>query len=86
MDRQDILKTIQTVCSETVGIDPKEITPHADLRDDLGLSLPDIANILTNLQAPFHLVIPKEQVKSLLVDMVTVEDIITFVEDELVMS
>ncbi len=81
--QQTILKRIQTLCSENIGIDPKEVTPKADLRDDLGLSLPELAHIFTGLQHTFAFTVPSDAMKGTLENLVTVEDLMSFVEDEL---
>lgn len=78
-----VLQAVQQSCADSVGLNPTEILPGYDLRDDLGMSPVELGEVLTNLQQEHGVTVPKEHLKEIIDELTTVESLVSYVEDEL---
>lgn len=74
-DQQEIAEAI----AESLTLPVADIDPQSHLKDDLGLNLVEISDLLGNLSRKFHIIFDSsdtEQIK-------TVNDLIEVIEDKL---
>jgi acyl carrier protein len=81
--RNAILHTVQLACSETIGLNPNEILPEYDLREDMGMSPVELGEVLMRLQEQYHVQLTKDELKTVVDELTTVDSLVTYVEDEL---
>ncbi|MBN1786837.1 MAG: acyl carrier protein [Sedimentisphaerales bacterium] len=60
MTRDEILKEIQEVLVDALGVDDDEVTPDATLMADLGAESIDFLDIVFRMEKAFGLKIPRE--------------------------
>jgi acyl carrier protein len=65
MDREDIIKTINSLLIQEFEIEEKEISPSASLKDDLGLESLDFVDIAVIIKKEFGITLKGEEVNSL---------------------
>src|SRR4030043_91208 len=61
MTRDEILKEIQEVLIDALGVDDDEVTPEATLMADLGAESIDFLDIVFRMEKAFGLKIPREE-------------------------
>ncbi|MCD4831852.1 MAG: acyl carrier protein [Anaerohalosphaeraceae bacterium] len=61
MSREQILKEIQEVLIDALGVDDDEVTPEATLMGDLGAESIDFLDIVFRMEKSFDLKIPREE-------------------------
>jgi len=59
MPREEIYKKVQGVLVDALGVDEDEVTPTADLREDLGAESIDFLDIVFRLEKAFNIKIPR---------------------------
>jgi len=65
MDREDIIKTINSLLIQEFEIEEKEISPDASLKDDLGLESLDFVDIAVIIKKEFGITLNGKEVTSL---------------------
>jgi acyl carrier protein len=65
MTRETIVKTIDNLLIEEFEIEESRITPHAHLKDDLGLESLDFVDIAVIVQKEFGLTLKGEEMTSI---------------------
>jgi Acyl carrier protein len=65
MDREDIIKTINSLLIQEFEIEEKKISPSAHLKDDLGLESLDFVDIAVIIKKEFGITLKGEEVTSL---------------------
>jgi len=74
----DILKTVQEIILEKLGVDISEVTPEASIEDDLGADSLDTVELIMAFEDEFGIEIPDEDV-----DMIKkVQDAIDYIKDK----
>ncbi|HZZ98641.1 MAG TPA: phosphopantetheine-binding protein [Candidatus Saccharimonadia bacterium] len=81
--RLALLQKVQHACSETIGLSPAEVLADYDLREDLGMSPVEIGEVLMRLQEEYQVELTKEELKTIVEELTTVDSLVTYVEDEL---
>jgi len=61
MTRDEILKEIQEVLVDALGVDEEEVTPKATLMGDLGAESIDFLDIVFRMEKAFGIKIPREE-------------------------
>ncbi len=61
VSRDKILKQVQTVLVDALGVDDDEVTPGATLMGDLGAESIDFLDIVFRLEKAFGIKIPREE-------------------------
>ena len=61
MTRDEILKEIQGVLVDALGVDEEEVTPKATLMGDLGAESIDFLDIIFRMEKAFGIKIPREE-------------------------
>ncbi|HPK44966.1 MAG TPA: acyl carrier protein [Spirochaetota bacterium] len=70
---------IKKIIVDQLGVDESEVTPEASFVDDLGADSLDTVELVMALEEEFGIEIPDEDAEKLL----TVEDVIKYIEDKL---
>jgi|GEM_PF-143861 len=85
MGNDQILKKLQIIYSEEIGVDPKEVTLYSDLREDLGVSDLELASIFSRIESVFDIMLPEREVRKALLsgELTTISDIIELIQEEL---
>lgn len=79
MTAADMKKRIVEIIATQLGIDHADITPQANVVDDLGADSLDVVELIMALEEEFNLEIPDEQAEKIK----NVEDIFTYMESAL---
>ncbi|HHJ00772.1 acyl carrier protein [Candidatus Aerophobetes bacterium] len=79
MTRDEILKKVQEITSEQLGVDESQITPEAKFVDDLGADSLDTVELIMALEEEFNLEISDEEAEKL----TTVQKVVDYIEDHL---
>jgi acyl carrier protein len=79
MDKEDIIKTINSLFIEEFEIDEKKISPGARLKDDLGLESLDFVDIAVIVKKKFGITIKGRDV----ISMKTVENLCDYIYDHI---
>ena len=79
MDKEDIIKTINSLFIEEFEIDEKKIFPGARLKDDLGLESLDFVDIAVIVKKKFGITIKGRDV----ISMKTVENLCDYIYDHI---
>ncbi len=66
-----MLEKIQAMLAEALNLPLEKVTPNAKIVDDLGADSLDVVELLSQLEDEYGIVIPDDEVESL----VTVEDV-----------
>ncbi len=75
MTDQEILTGLAEIIEEIAGVPADEVTPSKSFADDLDIDSLSMVEIAVAAQDKFGVEIPDDQLK----DLVTVQDVITFV-------
>lgn len=78
MTRDEILSELQSSLKEMFDIDPKDVTPQANLRDDLDLDSIDAIDLAVRLKT----LLGRRVELSVLKELRTVQDVIVLIEQE----
>jgi len=79
MTKDEILKKVQEITSEQLGVDESQITPEAKFIDDLGADSLDTVELIMALEEEFNLEISDEEAEKL----TTVRKVVDYIEDHL---
>jgi acyl carrier protein len=79
MDREDIIKKINSLLLQEFEIEEKEISPEARLKDDLGLESLDIVDIAVFVKKEFGITLKGQEVTSLK----TMENLYDYIYDHI---
>jgi acyl carrier protein len=79
MDKEDIIKTINSLFIEEFEIDEKKISQGARLKDDLGLESLDFVDIAVIVKKKFGITIKGRDV----ISMKTVENLCDYIYDHI---
>ena len=63
---QSIYKRIAEIVSEVTGSELSDVTPSADLHEDLGMSEIEIAMLVSHIEDEFEILLPKRDVKRMM--------------------
>ncbi|MBI5151840.1 MAG: acyl carrier protein [Candidatus Pacebacteria bacterium] len=77
--RLSMFKKLQTICSAVVGVEESEVKPSSHFYDDLGVSIDELAEIITRTSQAFDIKIQKEDVETIS----TVGDLLEFIEEQM---
>jgi acyl carrier protein len=77
MDKEDIIKTINSLFIEEFEIDEKKISPSAHLKDDLGLESLDFVDIAVIVKKKFGITLKGKDV----ISMKTVGNLYDYIYD-----
>ena len=73
-----MLDKIRDIICDFVEIDPEDITPQSNLRNDIGLNSLDCVSLAQELESEYNITIPNQD----LAKFKTVADIISFLEEK----
>jgi acyl carrier protein len=79
MTAVDMKKRIVEIIATQLGIDQADITPQANVVDDLGADSLDVVELIMALEEEFNLEIPDEEAEKIK----NVQDIFTYMESAL---
>jgi acyl carrier protein len=79
MTAMDMKKRIVEIIATQLGIDQADITPQANVVDDLGADSLDVVELIMALEEEFNLEIPDEEAEKIK----NVQDIFTYLESAL---
>ena len=79
MTAADMKKRIVEIIANQLGIDPADVTPQANVVDDLGADSLDVVELIMALEEEFNLEIPDEEAEKIK----NVQDIFTYMESAL---
>jgi acyl carrier protein len=79
MTAVDMKKRIVEIIATQLGIDQADITPQANVVDDLGADSLDVVELIRALEEEFNLEIPDEEAEKIK----NVQDIFTYMESAL---
>jgi len=79
MTAVDMKKRIVEIIATQLGIDQADITPQANVVDDLGADSLDVVELIMALEEEFNLEIPDEEAEKIK----NVQDIFTYMESVL---
>jgi acyl carrier protein len=79
MTAVDMKKRIVEIIASQLGIDQADITPQANVVDDLGADSLDVVELIMALEEEFNLEIPDEEAEKIK----NVQDIFTYMESAL---
>jgi len=79
MTAVDMKKRIIEIIATQLGIDQADITPQANVVDDLGADSLDVVELIMALEEEFNLEIPDEEAEKIK----NVQDIFTYMESAL---
>jgi acyl carrier protein len=79
MTRDEILSELQSSLEEMFDIDPRKVTPKANLRDDLDLDSIDAIDLAVRLKT----LLGRRVELSVLKELRTVEDVVVLIEQEI---
>lgn len=71
-----IFEKLKDIIAEQLSVDADQVTPEANIQDDLGADSLDIVDLITTIEDEFDVSIPDEAVE----EIKTVNDIVNFVE------
>ncbi|MBE7079773.1 MAG: acyl carrier protein [Clostridiales bacterium] len=71
-----MLEKIQAMLAESLNLPLEKVTPDAKIVDDLGADSLDVVELLGQLESEYGIMIPDEEVESL----ITVADVATEIE------
>ncbi len=63
MDRSHALTRVRTVLADELGLPAEEITPTANLREDLGMDSLDLVELVTSLEEQVGRQVPRERLE-----------------------
>jgi len=66
MDTQEINTKLKAILVKSLGVDESEITPSADIMNDLGADSLDCVEIVCDIESQFKITIPDEDAEKLL--------------------
>jgi acyl carrier protein len=75
--RTAILGRVTTVLSTELGVPAGEVTPTADLRDDLGMDSIDLVELVTGLEDQLGQRVAQDKLS----DLRTIDDVVTLICD-----
>lgn len=61
MERDDVIKMLQEVASEILGVEPAAVTADAKFKDDLDADSLDLVELVMALEERFDVSIPEEE-------------------------
>lgn len=71
-----MLKKIQELVAEGLGVDVEKVVPEASFKDDLGADSLDLFELVMSFEEEFGVEIPTEELEK----MSTVQDVINYIE------
>lgn len=71
-----IFEKLKDIIAEQLSVDADQVTPEANIQDDLGADSLDIVDLITTIEDEFDVSIPDEAVE----EIKTVNDIVNYVE------
>ena len=71
-----MLKELQEIIAEKLGLSAEEVQPEKSLKDDLKADSLDLFDLVTELEERYGIEIPTEDLDTL----VTVQDVIDYIE------
>lgn len=71
-----MLETLRKIITMYAEIDPGEITPESDIRNDLGLNSLTLMNLIVEVEDRYNIEIPEEAA----IEFETVGDVIAYLE------
>mgnify|MGYP001174058027 CR=1 FL=1 len=74
----DLFEEIKEVICEELGVEPAEITPETTFTNDLGVNLPDLADLIMALEEDYGIEIPNEDAEKIK----TVDDLARYIENK----
>ena len=77
MTAADMKKRIVEIIATQLGIDQTDVTPEANVVDDLGADSLDVVELIMALEEEFNLEIPDEEAEKIK----NVQDIFTYMEN-----
>lgn len=77
MDREEILKKIQGIAADRLGVDEADVTPEASFREDLEADSLDLVELIMELEEEFGMEIPDEEAERI----TTVEEAVDYVSE-----
>lgn len=77
MDREEILRRIQEITAERLGVDEGDVTPEASFREDLEADSLDLVELIMELEEAFGMEIPDEEAEQI----TTVEEAVDYVAE-----
>jgi acyl carrier protein len=75
MNRSHALTSVRTVLADELGLPAEEITPAANLREDLGMDSLDLVELVTSLEEQVGQRVPREQLEG----VHTIDDVVDLV-------
>ena len=79
MEHDEIVKKVQSIIVDKLGVEPSEVTESANFTNDLGADSLDTVELLMEFEKVFGIKIPDEETSSI----VTVKDAVDKVEEKL---
>jgi acyl carrier protein len=79
MERDDVIKMLQEVASEILGVEPAAVTADAKFKDDLDADSLDLVEVVMALEEKLDISIPEDE----LADILTVGQAADVVLDKL---
>jgi len=71
----DTLEKIKKIIVERLGVDPKDVTLEAGIREDLGADSLDVVDLIMEIEDEFELSVKDEDVQNI----TTVGDIVAYI-------
>lgn len=71
-----MLEKMQELVAEKLGVDASQVVPSASFKEDLGADSLDLFELVMSLEEEFGVEIPTDELEK----MVTVEDVINYIE------
>ncbi len=72
-----MLEKIQSLVADGLGVDADKVVPEASFKDDLGADSLDLFELVMSFEDEFGVSIPSEELEK----MVTVQDVMTYIEN-----
>ena len=72
-----MLETLKKLLAEELQIDPKTVTPDAELASDLGLNSIELANLVMLCEEKFDVTIEDDDIHK----FVTIADVVAYLEN-----
>jgi acyl carrier protein len=76
MTEQEILAAFAEIIEQLVGVPAIQVTPAADLTEDLSIDSLSMVEVIVSVQDKFKIEIPDEHLK----DLRTVQDVVSYVQ------
>ena len=77
-DREEVVRRVKDLISQSLGVNPSEVTPEASFIDDLGADSLDIVELVMLIEKEFNIEIPDEDAEKIS----TVQDAIDYILEQ----